>query len=104
MSAGLEGAETNFGLSVVIEIGSLRVAIRSISGLEWDTGQYTSVGLDLSLAKLVFVKSPSHFRATFGPYADRILTADTPGATRVNIKEVEYKNLRRPIHPLDDFD
>ena len=104
MSAGLEGAETNFGLTVVLAIGALRVAVRSISGLEWDTGQYTSVGLDLALAKLIFVKSPSHFRATFGPYADRILTADTPGATRVNIKEVKYKNLRRPIHPLDSFD
>jgi microcystin degradation protein MlrC len=53
---------------------------------------------------LVFVKSPSHFRATFTPFADRILTADTPGAARVNIREVAYKKVRRPIHPLDDFD
>ena len=104
MSAGLEGAEMNFGLTVVLAIGSLRVAVRSVSGLEWDTGQFTSVGLDLSLPNLVFVKSPSHFRATFGPYADQILTADTPGATRVNIKKVNYKKLRRPIHPIDIID
>ena len=58
MSAGLEGAEMNFGLTVVLAIGSLRVAVRSVSGLEWDTGQFTSVGLDLSLPNLVFVKSP----------------------------------------------
>ena len=104
MSAGLEGAEMNFGLTVVLAVGSLRVAIRSVSGLEWDVAQFTSVGLDLSLPKLVFVKSPSHFRATFGPYADQILTADTPGPTRVNIRKVNYKKLRRPIHPLDTFD
>ena len=104
MSAGLEGAEMNFGLTVVLAVGSLRVAIRSVSGLEWDVAQFTSVGLDLSLPKLVFVKSPSHFRATFGPYADKILTADTPGPTRVNIRKVNYKKLRRPIHPLDTFD
>ena len=30
MSAGLEGAEMNFGLTVVITIGSLRVAVRSV--------------------------------------------------------------------------
>jgi len=101
MSAGLEGAEMNFGLTVVLAIGSLRVAVRSVSGLEWDTGQFTSVGLDLSLPNLVFVKSPSHFRATFSRYADQILSADTPGPTRVNIKKVNYKKLRRPIHPLD---
>jgi microcystin degradation protein MlrC len=103
MGAGLAGAETNFGLTVVLVIGSLRVAVRSVGGLEWDTGQYSSVGLDLSKAGLVFVKSPSHFRATFAAHADRILTADTPGAARVNIREVAYKNVRRPIHPLDDI-
>ena len=101
MSAGLEGAEMNFGLTAVLEIGSIRIAIRSISGLEWDTGQFTSVGLDLTQAKLVFVKSPSHFRATFGPYAAQIYTADTPGPTRVNIAKVNYEKLQRPIHPLD---
>ena len=104
MGAGLAGAETNFGLTAVLVIGSLRVAVRSVGGLEWDTGQYTSVGLDLSKPALVFVKSPSHFRATFTPFADRVLTADTPGAARVNIREVAYKNVRRPIHPLDTFD
>ena len=101
MSAGLEGAEMNCGLTAVLQIGSIRIAIRSISGLEWDTGQYTSVGLDLTQAKLVFVKSPSHFRATFGPYASQIYTADTPGPTRVNIAKVNYEKLQRPIHPLD---
>ena len=104
MEAGLAGAETNFGLTAVLAIGALRVSVRSVGGLEWDTGQYSSVGLDLAKAGLVFVKSPSHFRATFGSHADRILTADTPGAARVNIREVAYKNVRRPIHPLDDFE
>ena len=101
MSAGLEGAEMNFGLTAVLQIGSIRIAIRSISGLEWDTGQFTSVGLDITQAKLVFVKSPSHFRATFGRYAAQIYTADTPGPTRVNIAKVNYEKLQRPIHPLD---
>jgi microcystin degradation protein MlrC len=95
--------ETNFGLTAVLAIGSLRIAVRSVGGLEWDTGQFTSVGLDLNQATLVFVKSPSHFRATFEPHASLILTADTPGPTRVNIREVNYKNLTRPIHPLDEI-
>ena len=59
------------------------------------------MGLSLTQAKLVFVKSPSHFRATFGPYAPQIFTADTPGPTRVNIAKVNYEKLERPIHPLD---
>ncbi len=103
MGAGLAGAETNFGLTAVLVVGSLRIAVRSVGGLEWDTGQYTSVGLDLAKAGMVFVKSPSHFRATFAAHADRVLTADTPGAARVNIREVAYRHVRRPIHPLDDL-
>ena len=104
MGAGLEGAETHFGLTAVLVIGSLRIAVRSTAGLEWDVGQFTSVGLDLQKASLIFVKSPSHFRATFSSFADLILTADTPGAARINIREVRYKNIQRPIHPLDPFD
>ena len=40
----------------------------------------------------------------YGPYVDQILTADTPGATRINIKKVNYTKLRRPIHPIDIVD
>ena len=104
LGAGLEGAETHFGLTGVLVFGSLRIAVRSTAGLEWDVGQFTSVGLDLQKASLIFVKSPSHFRATFSSFADLILTADTPGAARINIREVRYKNIQRPIHPLDPFD
>ena len=103
MTAGLEGAKMNFGLTALLAIGSIRIAVRSIGGLEWDIGQFTSVGLDLAQAKLVFVKSPSHFRATFGPYATEIFTADTPGPTCVNITKVDYKKLHRPTHPLDEI-
>jgi microcystin degradation protein MlrC len=50
---------------------------------------------------LIFVKSPSHFRGVYGPIAQRLLTADTPGATACNIRRVPYTKVRRPIHPLD---
>lgn len=52
-------------------------------------------------AALIFVKSPSHFRGVYGPIAQRLLTADTPGATACNIRRVPYTKVRRPIHPLD---
>ena len=100
---GLEGVEMHFGLTSLIMIGSILVAVRSFGGLEWDVGQYTSLGLDLKDASIVFVKSPSHFRVAYEQYADQILMADTPGATRCNIKNVEYKNVNRPIYPLDNI-
>lgn len=97
----MQGTVFQMGLTAVLSIGSIRIAVRSIGGLEWDTGLFTSVGLDLSKPALVFVKSPSHFRTVFAPIADRILVADTPGPTAANMLRVPFAHVRRPIHPLD---
>lgn len=97
----MQGTVIQMGLTAVLSIGSIRIAVRSIGGFEWDTGLFTSVGLDLSKPALVFVKSPSHFRTAFAPIADRILISDTPGPTAANMLRVPFVNVRRPIHPLD---
>lgn len=100
--AGAEGTEAHLGLTVVLAIGDIRLAIRSLPGLEWDTGLFTSVGLELRHAALVFVKSPSHFRVAFAPHAARVLAADTPGATCGNMRRLEFRNVSRPLYPLDE--
>jgi microcystin degradation protein MlrC len=99
--AGAEGAEVCFGPTAVIAIGGIRLALRSLPGYEWDTGMYTSVGLVLRQAALVFVKSSSHFRVAYGPHADRILAADTPGATVGNMHRLQFRHVTRPLYPLD---
>jgi microcystin degradation protein MlrC len=98
---GMQGAETHMGLTVVLAIGALRLAVRSVGNFEWDTGLFTSVGLDLRRAAIAFVKSPSHFRVAFGPVSERLLVADTPGPTTCNLRRVPFRKVRRPIHPLD---
>ncbi|HET6237488.1 MAG TPA: MlrC C-terminal domain-containing protein, partial [Acetobacteraceae bacterium] len=65
--------------------------------------------LPLRQAALVFVKSSSHFRVAFAPHADRILAADTPGATAGNMRRLRFHNVTRPLYPIDfnepgDFD
>jgi microcystin degradation protein MlrC len=69
--------------------------------MEWDRAMYLSQGLDPAAARLVFVKSPSHFRESFGPLAARILLADTPGPTRADIGQLPYRRVTRPLSPLD---
>ena len=41
-------------------------------------------------AALVFVKSPSHFRASFGPAAARILAANTPDLTAPDMRRIPF--------------
>jgi microcystin degradation protein MlrC len=99
--AGAQGIEAHFGPTAVIAIGDIRLALRTLPSFEWDTGMYTSVGLPLRHAALVFVKSSSHFRVAFGPHADRILAADTPGATAGNMRRLRFRNVTRPLYPVD---
>ena len=50
---------------------------------------------------LVFVRSPSHFRASYAPIAARIFLADTPGPTCLNMRRIPFTKVTRPFYPLD---
>lgn len=102
LDAGAQGTRTEFGVTAVIAVLSLRIAIRSRPSYEWDTGIYTAFGLRLEEACLVFVKSPSHFKAAFAPRAARVLLADTPGPTCPNMRRLQFQHVTRPLFPLDE--
>ena len=99
--AGAQGTKAEFGLTAVVSLGSIRLAIRSRPSFEWDTGIYEAFGLRLREAALVFVKSPSHFKVAFGPRVQRILSADTPGPTCPNMRRLRFRNAPRPLFPID---
>lgn len=101
--AGANGLRVSMGTTAVLAIGGIRVLVRARPSMEWDTGMYLSQGLDPATAALCFVKSPSHFRASFGPLAARILLADTPGPTRADVRALPYRQVTRPLFPLDDI-
>jgi microcystin degradation protein MlrC len=102
LGAGAQGSRMEQGLTAVVSIGDIRLVLRSLPAIEWDTGIYTAFGLRLEEAALVFVKSPSHFRVAFAPYARRILNADTPGPTCPNMRRLSFEHVTRPLYPLDD--
>jgi microcystin degradation protein MlrC len=102
LGAGMQGARIEQGLTAVVSIGAIRLVLRSLPALEWDTGIYTAFGLRLEEAALIFVKSPSHFRVAFAPHARRILNGDTPGPTCPNMRRLIFHHVTRPLYPLDD--
>ena len=89
------------GPTAVIAIGGIRLLLRSQPSMEWDKAMYVSQGLPLEDAALVFVKSPSHFRQSFGPAAARILVANTPGPTTPDMRRIPFTKATRPLYPLD---
>jgi microcystin degradation protein MlrC len=98
---GANGMVGEMGLTVVLQIGSIRLNLRSIPHFEWDPAIHTSVGLDPARAALVFVRSPAHFRASYTPMAARIFIADTPGPTSANMRRIPYTKVTRPLYPID---
>jgi microcystin degradation protein MlrC len=99
--AGARGLQVSMGPTAILAIGAIRLLLRSLPSMEWDRAVYTSQGLQLEDAALVFVKSPSHFRESFGPAASRILAADTPGPTAPDMRRIPFTKVTRPLYPLD---
>jgi microcystin degradation protein MlrC len=99
---GSSGMSMELGLTVVLAIGAIRLVVRSLPAMEWDPAIYTSVGLNPAAAALIFVKSPTHFRASFAPLAARLLVADSPGVTRANMRALTFTHVNRPLYPLDE--
>ena len=59
-------------------------------------------GIDVGRCRIVGLKSSAHFRAGFSATAKHIVTADPPGITTSNLATLPYRQLRRPIYPLDE--
>ena len=68
-----------------------------------DTAMFECFGLDLREARSLVVKSRGHFRAAFDLLFpdERIVEVDVPGLTTPILTRVPYRNVPRPIFPLD---
>jgi len=68
-----------------------------------DTAIFRSQGIEPSEKRILGLKSAVHFRGSFTPIVKRILEVDTPGLTSIDFHRFPYKQLSRPIWPLDDI-
>ncbi len=62
---------------------------------------FIAAGCDMSTYRIVGLKSMNHFKGYFRDTADAIVCADPPGQCPMDIRLHDYKNVRRPIIPLD---
>ncbi|MDP6833324.1 MAG: MlrC C-terminal domain-containing protein, partial [Alphaproteobacteria bacterium] len=67
----------------------------------FDTGCFTHAGIDPAAKRYVLIKSRQHFRAGFGPIAKHVVLVAGPGVCSSDYESFPFKNLRRPIYPLD---
>lgn len=96
------GANMDYGKTVRLKIDNVEVIIVSDRFQVYDDRPFLMTGCDLSRAKVLGLKSMNHFKGYFQHTADAIVTADPPGVCPIDLKQYPYKNLVRPILPLDD--
>ena len=101
-SAG-DGVPFRMGRAARLRYKNVEIIVGSIAIQTREDRPFLAVGADFSQYDIVALKSTNHFRAFFGENAKRIFTADPPGIHTANFSILPYKNLPRPIYPIDDI-
>ncbi|WP_300298550.1 M81 family metallopeptidase [Ferrovibrio sp.] len=96
------GYKVMMGPTAVLEVdGRMQIVVVSRHHEPWDTGVFTSVGIEPQHKRYLLLKSRIHYRAGFAPLARATFTLDGEGVTTSDNRIIPYKNVRRPIYPLD---
>jgi microcystin degradation protein MlrC len=97
------GKRTNFmGITALVEIdGRNLLVLNSQRHPPFSLGQLTCLGIDPRRQRILVVKAAIAYKAAYQPIAGTIIEVDTPGLTAVNPRRFTYRNIRRPLYPLD---
>lgn len=98
------GRRMNLGPSVLLDLGGIQVVVISIRTQCADPIFLEMMGLDIAAARAVVVKSRGHFRAGFDEFFghDQVIEVDAPGLTSPILSRFDFRNLPRPVFPLDE--
>ncbi len=95
------GVEVSMGPTAVLDTGKLQIVVVSCHHEPWDTGVFTSVGIQPEHKKYLLLKTRIHYRAGFAPIGKATIHCEGEGVTTSNNALLDYKKVRKPIYPLD---
>jgi microcystin degradation protein MlrC len=91
------------GRSCLLRLGGIRIVVITIRQQCLSNDFFIHYGVDAEAARSTVVKSRGHFRAGFQHIfpPERIFEVDVPGLTSPNLATFPWKNLPRPVYPMD---
>ena len=100
------GTKRSLGPTVVLAVksqggGTVEVVVTTYRYQPTDLEVLRSQGIEPTEKQIIVVKSSVHYRAAFTPIAKQIIEVDTPGFTTPHLDRFEYRNIPRPMYPLD---
>jgi microcystin degradation protein MlrC len=98
-----KGRSGTTGPTALLRIGGVRVAVVTLRRQLAEPQMIETLGVDLRAVRSLVVKSRGHFRAGFDDIwtPERIIEVDVPGLTTVVLTRVPWREVPRPIYPLD---
>ncbi len=97
------GRRLNLGTTALLDLGGVRVVVISIRTQCADPVFFEMMGIDIGVERSVTVKSRGHFRAGFDEFfgPDQVIEVDAPGLSSPVLTRFDFKNLPRPVFPID---
>lgn len=95
------GVRANLGRSARLTIGNVEVIVTSRRNQTFDDQIFSLHGIDVSACSIVGLKSSQHFRAGFRDIATKIITADSPGLTTLDVTVFDHPAADGARWPLD---
>ena len=97
----LGGQQRSFGPTAVLQVQGIDILIVTIAQQLLDLRQFETFGIDPHQKAVIALKSMQHFRAAFTPIAGRIIVCDSGALCTLNYGALDYRNVPRPMYPLD---
>lgn len=95
------GLDHTYGPTVVFRVDGVDILIVTEREQMLDRQQLYAFGIDPTSKATLALKSMQHFRAAFEPIAGKVIVCDSGALSTPNMARRPYKNVRRPIWPLD---
>jgi len=95
------GLGVNLGRTAVLKTDNLELVVCEERWEPYDTGCFTHAGIDPLEKKFILIKSRQHFRASYESIAAYVVLAAGPGVCSSDYSQFSFKNLDRPIYPID---
>lgn len=97
----LGGQRRSYGPSAVLRVDGIEILIVTIPQQMLDLQQFKAFGIEPERKRVIALKSMQHFRAAFEPIAGLVVICDSGALCTVQYERLPYRNVPRPIFPLD---
>lgn len=98
---GSLGKIIHMGPSAVVRHKGLTILLTSRKLPPFDLGQWRSQGINPEDFSMIGIKAAVGHRVAYGRIASAEFTVNTSGPCTSDLTRLPYKNLRRPVFPLD---